>query len=158
MAVGSAVFSSVLKQNNPCDSFNQDKINEFISSKSVDYDGKRVKWCERYELLQDFVKIAFVQLGKWKSNEGNSKWFDAHSSDYTVMWYPGKLNTLTFNGHLGHLAKECLIGLRMSTSAKDIADTNDTSSKRCDLDESVGDLKLQIKILKGRMDFNAVVT
>ena len=59
MAVGSAVFSSLLKRNNPCDSFNQDKINEFISSKSVDCDGKRVKLCESYELLQDFVKIAF---------------------------------------------------------------------------------------------------
>ena len=42
MAVHSVVFSSVLKQNNPCDSSNWDKINEFISSKSVDYDGKRV--------------------------------------------------------------------------------------------------------------------
>ena len=41
MVVSSADFSTVLKQNSPCVSFNQDKINEFIIlPKSVDYDEK----------------------------------------------------------------------------------------------------------------------
>ena len=125
MADSAAVVSSVFKQNNPCDSFNSVKIKEFVSSKSVDYDGKRVKWCDSYLLLQNFVKTAFVQQGKWKSNGGNSKRFDASTSDGIVIWYPGKLNTLTFNGQLGCLAKEYFISLCRSTPMKDIGDTNE---------------------------------
>ena len=64
-----------------------------------------------YEFLQDLVKIAFGQQKNGRSHGGNSKRFDACTSDFTVMWYLGKLvNTLTFNGQLGCLTKQCLFG------------------------------------------------
>ena len=39
-------------------------------------------------------------------------------SDFTVTWYPGKLNSLTFNGKIGDQAREFLINpcLAVSTS------------------------------------------
>ena len=108
MADGHKNISSDFKQSNTADLFNSNKINEFISSKSIAYDGKRVEWCGNYKVLHNFVKLAFDQQGKWRHSEGTSKKFEASTSDFVVTWCPGKLNTLTFKGELGCLAKEHL--------------------------------------------------
>ncbi len=89
--------------------YDLDKINEYITSKSVVYDGKRVKWCGNYETLQEFVRTAFRQQGKWWLPGGNARRFDAFTSDFVVICYPGKLSTLTFKGESDFLAKKYLI-------------------------------------------------
>ena len=61
---------SELNQNNYCNPFDSDKISEHISLKNVVFDGQRIKWCESYELLKDFLKTAFNQQGKWCLLEG----------------------------------------------------------------------------------------
>lgn len=152
MAADGVNACSGLKLKNYVHSYNSDKINEFISSKSVNYDGKRIKWFGSYESLQVFVKTAFDQQGKWRAYGGNSKRFDASTSDFVVIWYPGKLNTLTFNGQCGDLAKEFLISLCRPTSSRVDRDLNDCASKCYDPDQSVDDLKLEVEILKCRMD------
>ena len=43
-----------------CDFLN---INKYITLQSVSYDGKRIKWQDSYESLQDFVGIGFCQQG-----------------------------------------------------------------------------------------------
>jgi hypothetical protein len=68
MAVGRVEISSALKQNNNFDAFDIDKINEYKLSESIVYDGKRVKWCDGYKFLQQFVKIAFDQQGSQFKN------------------------------------------------------------------------------------------
>ncbi len=70
--------------------YDLDKINEYITSKSVVYDGKRVKRCGNYETLQKFVRTAFRQQGKWWLPGGNARRFDAFTSELVVIWYPGK--------------------------------------------------------------------
>ena len=69
-----------------------------------------------------------------------------------MIWYPGKLNTLTFKGERGCLAKECLINHCISTSAKDIEEMQDSRSSGHDLAESVDDLILELEMLKSRVD------
>ena len=96
---------------------------------------------DSYEPFQVFVKTTFDQQGKWRSYGGSSKRFDA-----------GKLNTLTFNYQCGCLAKQSLISLCISTLLKVIRDLNDSGSECYDLDQSVDNLKLEIEMLKSRMD------
>ena len=82
-------------------------------SKSIVYDGKRLKWCGNYDALQVFVKTALGQQGKWWLPGGSSKQFDASTSDLTIIWYPGKLNTLTLNKR-----KKWWIGQGLSNTAQ----------------------------------------
>ena len=73
MADCCAQNSSDLKADNSvavCDFY---KIYETVMSKSIVYDGKRLRWCDNYDALQDFVKTAFGQLGKWWLSGGNSE-------------------------------------------------------------------------------------
>ena len=151
MADRHAVICSELKQITSFDAFDSDKIKEYILSKNVDYDGKRVKWDDSYKLLQDFITTVFYQEGKWRCNGGNSKMFDASTLDFTMIWYPRKLNTLMFKGKRGCLAKECLINHCISTSASDIEEMQDRSNGH-DLDKSVDDLILELDMLKSRVD------
>ena len=143
---------SELNQNNYCNPFDSDKISEHISLKNVVFDGQRIKWCESYELLKDFLKTAFNQQGKWCLPGGNSKRFEASTSDFTVTWYPGKQNTLTFKGRSGCLAKEYLINLCAVSAPKNIENVVENRVRRHGFDENVGDIMLEIEILKSRFD------
>ncbi len=40
-------------------------------SKSIAYDGKRMSWCDGFETLQDFIKVALGFEGKWRSYGGS---------------------------------------------------------------------------------------
>ncbi len=130
-----------------------DKINEYITSKSVVYDGKRVKWCGNYETLQEFVRTAFRQQGKWWLPGGNARRFDAFTSDFVVIWYPGKLSTLTFKGESGLLAKEYLIDPNISPQSV----CEDDPVKPCEIshdddDEGMGNVMFEIEVIKSGLD------
>ena len=109
MADSHAFESSNTNVNNHTASWDFNIINESIKSKSIMYDGTRVKWCKDYESLKTFIEGAFGLDGKWRAFEGSSKKFDAANTDFSTIWYPGKLNTLTFNGKIGEQAKKNLI-------------------------------------------------
>ncbi len=149
MAAGCLQSSSGLKQNNLCDAFNLEKTKEQILPKSIVYDGLRVKWCDSYECLQEFIKNAFGQQGKWWLCGGSAKRFDASTSDFIVIWYPGKLNTLTFKGECGRLAKDYLISLFGCSFQKDLVKIRSHYSGP---DDEAGNFMLEIDILKSRMD------
>ena len=83
---------------------------------------------------------------------GNSKRFEASTSDFIVTWYPGKQNTLTFKGRSGCLAKEYLINLCAVSAPKNIENVVENRVSRHGFDENVGDIMLEIEILKSRFD------
>lgn len=126
----------IAKKSNVCWDFV--KINEYIKFAKIVYDGTRVKWNDNFESLKKFVESAFCQHGKWRASGGSSKSFDAFSGEFRVIWYPGKHNTLTFNGNAGELAKECLMKL--------------CGGCRIGCNESLEDLTLELHILKSRVD------
>jgi hypothetical protein len=87
------------------------------------YDGTRVKWCKDYESLKTFIEGAFGLDGKWRAFGGSSKKFDAANTDFSTIWYPGKLNTLSFNGKIGEQAKKNLINRCELSSMSDVENT-----------------------------------
>ena len=95
---GSVFESSYINVNNCTSSWDSSIIIESIKSKSIAYDGTRIKWCKDYALLKVFIKSAFCMQGKWWSFGGRSKKLDASNADFSIIWYPGKHNTITFKG------------------------------------------------------------
>ena len=71
-------------------------------------DGTRLKWNGDLGLLRNFVENIVGLVGAWKSTGGKSKQFTNLNSDIIVAWYPGKLNSLTFNGENGESLKKAL--------------------------------------------------
>ena len=69
-----------------------------------------------------------------------------------MIWYPGKQNTLMFKGRSGCLAKEYLINLCAVSAPKNIENVVEHRVGHHGLDESVGDIMLEIEILKSRFD------
>ena len=43
------------------DCFDFNKVNLYITSKSIAYDGKRLKWCDKFESLKEFID------GRWEA-------------------------------------------------------------------------------------------
>lgn len=130
-------------------SFDFNKISEHIKLKNIVYDGTRLKWCKGLELLKEFIEPVFCQRGRWWSAGGNSKRFDSTTSEFVVIWYPGKLNTLTFSGSVGEQAKEILVKLYINSHFKS---TEMGLSDCIDSDASLTNLNLEIDVLKSRVD------
>ena len=61
----------------------------------------------------DFNKInEYILLrGAWCSAGGSSKRFDSSTSEFVVMWYPDKHNSLAFTGSVGERTKDSLVKL-----------------------------------------------
>jgi hypothetical protein len=127
------------------------KIKNYVMSKSIAYDGKRMSWCDGFETLQDFIQVALGLEGKWRSYGGSSKKFDAKSNDFVAIWYPGKLNTLTLNGLVGTKVKEYLIDLCIHPFTGKPEKVTDMHSYG-DLNETIDSALLEIEILKTRVD------
>jgi hypothetical protein len=98
MADGHLFESSDTNYNGADISWNFLKIQDYVVSKSITYDGKRISWCDSFETLQEFIKVALGFEGKWRSYGGSSKRFVAYTYDFVAIWYPGKLNTLSLSG------------------------------------------------------------
>ncbi|CAB3988628.1 Hypothetical predicted protein [Paramuricea clavata] len=144
MADGHVHGSSNTSVNNHTASWDSNIINESIKSESITYDGTRVKWCKDYESLKIFIEAAFGLDGKWRSFGESSKKFDAANADFSTIWYPGKLNTLTFNGKIGKQAKENLINRCELSSMSDVENTvNQTTSKCTQLEGKSIEMQIQ---------------
>ena len=104
------------------------KLKEYITSESIVYNGIRMKWCSNYDSLEVFIESSCCQHGK---------------SDFVAIWYPGKLNTLTFNGDVGKQVKECLIKLCTASPVGILENT--------DFNVGLDNLNLEIEILKSRV-------
>ena len=150
--VDSHAFKSADKSYNNGDiNWDVHKIQDYVMSKSIAYDGKCMSWCDGFETLQDFIKVALGFEGKWRSYGGSSKRFDAKTHDFAAIWYPGKLNTLTLSGLVGTEAKEYLINLCVHPSIGGPEKRVENFS-RADLSESIESVLLEIEILKSRVD------
>ena len=95
------------------------------------YDGTRIKWMRDFSSLDNFVNNVIGLSGRWKSSGGKAKQFTDLNSDFTITWYPGKLNSLTFNGEKGELFKTFLVSVlntncveRTNTDADCLFQTN----------------------------------
>ena len=73
------------------------------------YDRTRIKWNRDLGSLRNFVENILGFTGAWKSTGGKSKQFANSNSDVIITWYPGKLNSLTFNGKNGEAVKKALV-------------------------------------------------
>ena len=74
---------------------------------------------------------------------GSERRDDSSTSEFAVIWYPGKNNTLTFNGNVGKQAKECLIELYTISGGP--------PNSSIDYNKGLANLNLEIKILKSRV-------
>ena len=77
------------------------------------------------------------------------KRLDASSSDFTIIWYPGKLNTLTFKGKSGELVKDYLINLSETPPSKGVENITECENG---YDYDSDNLSLQLEIINSRMD------
>ncbi len=93
-----------------------DAVSNHILVGNIAFDKIRLSWSNNYELLKETIESTFEQRGKWCSPGGSAKRFDSDVSDFQVTWYPGKLNSLTFNGKLGEKARNFLVNLCEATS------------------------------------------
>ena len=72
MADGQAKESSDIIDNNFLTCWNFNKINEHIKSKSITYDGIRVKWCDNYDSLK-VSNLLFVNKENGGLREANQE-------------------------------------------------------------------------------------
>ena len=82
------------------------------------YDGKRITWCRDFHSLQNFAENVIGMSGTWRS-KGKSKQFTNSNSNIIMIWYPGKLNSLTFNGKDGESLKTFLVSVLDKRSNSD---------------------------------------
>lgn len=152
MADSCADESSNINVENHTTDWDLSIIAEAINSKSIIYDGKRVKWCKDYKSLQVFTESAFCIHGKWRSIGGHSKKFDATNGELSMIWYPGKLNTLTLNGKIGEQVKQHLIDSYILSTSDDFENTENVQGCCVDLRECIENLSLEVEILRSRVD------
>ena len=93
-----------------------DEICSHIAAGNIVYDKKRLSWQSGYEKLKEFIENTFKQVGKWRLPGGSARKFESEDFKFVVTWYPGKLNSLTFNGKIGEHAKVMLKNLCEATS------------------------------------------
>ena len=91
------------------------------------YDRTRIKWNRDLGSLRNFVENILGFTGVWKSTGGKSKQFTNSNSDVIITWYPGKLNSLTFNGKNGEAVKKALVTIIDNDCAMNATSSSDSS-------------------------------
>ena len=99
------------------------------------YDGTRIKWMRDFPSLDNFVNNVIGLSGRWKSSGGKAKQFTDLNSDFIIIWYPGKLNSLTLNGKIGELFKKFFASV-LNTSCVELINTDADCSFQTNGDES----------------------
>ncbi len=61
MADGHAFKSADKSYNNGDINWDVHKIQDYVMSKSIAYDGKRMSWCDGFETLQDFISCSWFR-------------------------------------------------------------------------------------------------
>ena len=90
------------------------------------YGGTRIKWNRDLGSLRNLVENTLGFTGVWKSTGGKSKQFTNSNSDVIITWYPGKLNSLTFNGKKGEAVKKALVRSTDNDCAKNATLSSDS--------------------------------
>ena len=91
------------------------------------YDGNRFQWNQQFDQLRNFVTNTVRMEGKWRSPGGRAKRFDGRNCDFSMIWYPGKCNSLLFFGTDGKSFKELLVSILNLDSPKQLKADNDES-------------------------------
>jgi hypothetical protein len=65
------------------------------------YEGNRIKWTQDLDSLKYFIENIVGLNGRWRSPGGKSKQFNSTNADLSITWYPGKQNSLSFQGKDG---------------------------------------------------------
>ena len=74
------------------------------------YDGNRLKWVSDLGSLKQITLDVFGLEGKWTSPGSQSKRFTCSNADLILTWYPGKQNSLSFQGKDGYtLRDKCIL-------------------------------------------------
>ena len=73
--------------------------------------------------LKNFVKNTVGLTGKWTSSGGKAKQFKNPNSIFIMTWYPGKQNSLVFNGKEGESFKKILASVLETNFAFKQTDT-----------------------------------
>ena len=118
MADGHDLLTSPKYEKLSFESININLINFLKDQADLVYDGKRVIWSRDFFSLQNFVKNVIGLSGTWRSSGGKSKQFTASNLSFIMTWYPGKLNSLTFNGRDGESFKTWLLNVLISKRVK----------------------------------------
>ena len=118
MADGHDLLTSPKYEKLSFESININSINFLKDQADLVYDGKRVIWSRDFFSLQNFVKNVIGLSGTWRSSGGKSKQFTASNLSFIMTWYPGKLNSLTFNGRDGESFKTWLLNVLISKRVK----------------------------------------
>jgi hypothetical protein len=90
------------------------------------YDGTRIKWSQDLQLLKNFVENIVGLRGNWSSPGGKAKRFTSVNFDLIATWYPGKQNSLLFQGKDGDLLKNYLVSVLDITCAGQTTTDTDT--------------------------------
>ena len=93
------------------------------------YDGTILKWNGDLGLLRNFVENIVGLVGAWKSTGGKSKQFTNSNSDIIVLWYPAKLNSLTFNGVNGESLRKAIVRILKYDGAENATLSSDCLCK-----------------------------
>ena len=80
------------------------------------------------------------------------KRFDSSVADFTVTWYPGKLNSLTFNGKIGKRARVFLTNLCVAMSTCNVPGDNVHDQTELHSGSSMEDFSVDFEILQSRVD------
>lgn len=76
------------------------------SLSNLSYDGNRIKWNGNSKLLKQVTAEILNLTGAWSSPGGKAKKFTCSNCDLAFTWYPGKQNSLCFQGSGGCLLRD----------------------------------------------------
>jgi hypothetical protein len=127
-----------------------DLISNHITLGNIAYDKKRLSWHNSYTLLKEIIESTFKQRGKWWLPGGKARRFDSSTSDFIVTWYPGKLNSLTFNGKIGERARDFLSNLCVAMSIS--TETRQMVDDETKFHPILENFSLDLEILQSRVD------
>ena len=100
---------------------------------NLSYDGIRLKWNSTHKELLEFIQNTVGLNGKWISPGGSSKRNIDADFDLIANWYPGKQNSLLFQGKDGSLLREFLINLFTQVAVLNCPDKNQSQPDNIDM-------------------------
>ena len=93
-----------------------------------------MKWNNSFKELQEFFQNTVGLNGKWISPGGSSKRYIDADFDLIANWYPGKQNSLLFQGKDGSLLREFLINLFTQVAVLNCPDKTQSQPDNIDIE------------------------
>ena len=112
------------------------------------YDGTRIQWNEEFDMLRNFAANTIRLEGRWKSSGGKAKSFVSRNCDFSMTWYPGKLNSLLFFGRDGDFFKKLLVSVLNSDNTTQARTDNDELFRAAagDVAEAVSEVEPHVEL------------